>query len=1304
MSGKIDQRDTTQRAYTARLELISDSRSARRNLARSHVLHNRLARTVQEFYLMLRAAAGPAEVERLVAEALAGEKEEVRAAALARARATAAMFWFVPEVGHPERFMYVVATQDLETALRAHLDGTGVDVDAWVDAAMIGLGAPLREGAVWVDRRRALGDLQRMLREIAGITLTDADAMEEIARECWVGSLDTDGTWVSALTANGEIKTPTNVSWATRILARGKALKDWGTLRERLPVVLDMPAVVEAVTLADLEKAFPGEGPLSQRIADAIGLTQESDLKSISKKLSGLAPATALRRFLNEKLGSARKSERPASADAIRDAMLWLRPELANDAIITVQMVNVAVSAAYRRVRQHTTSVRARYDERVEAISNAAEVEVNEAVLDVVVRWENATSTHMGDARFGDRQLRGITDVLKAWSKAKGADKDPRLLRAIARDVGARIDRSLDYVFIDLLASFHAEHRPSPKTLEAELKAIRDAREAERRLASLKAVACSMIDPARSPEYVKYGNSQWTVSLSTTGTSGLGQITMEVVGGAGRERVEALWRSQRIGREILAGNTLGDEPVSRLTRQGLAAAGTNHWAVRAPFKNTSAATWQWGTALTPARSALEALAPCVPLDPAAWTDARINQEFVPALERMDWSLTFSIPIERIGPGHKDLAARGLSARDGSIGGHWTADKRALRLARLGGLRVLAVDSGVRTPASVAVLETLSASSLVEICRAAGVPAPADTDVNVKVAGHTYCRLAAGDEIQDKAHPAVWARIEGFANISEEKPRKESRPQHLVEMHRIEKEIGVRSTVLERVAIAGKLDHKRMNLVVQHLGHPFVAPADARPLHSRDRIDHLSALIRSARSYHKLHQRIARALRYLLGNHNPAATHIGGFDLAIHDPRAVGLHAFHKEVASWQMQDSTDWSAAFDRMIGDREIPEPDDVVGWDRLVRSVGDKAIAGLAAECLALWRVRDERWNTQWLPRIRQLVLPSGRRIACGGSAPERIEVLRDLKSLSRGIRCTSSPDVPVKEAPPPGRLEKGLLRMIAAGTLNHRRTIASRIVGCALGSDPARKGPPCHWIVVEKLDMKTSRGAERRQNRFRATWGVHSLMTQLEQAADLHGVYMTDVIAAGTSQRHALTRRPVIRFHQRRPEWVIGRQRPRYVTQAVWDSILSSWDETTRTWTVNGNSWARTGSKWLPLQPGKKEPPPIRVPDTQGASVADVVTGAAFGADLNAAVNIGLRALQDPEWLEGILYVPATRGISWTPRFLSALDVYEDGALHRWEPFGAKEWMRYEEYRKLAADHANDWLRLQAAPANLLDTWAA
>jgi hypothetical protein len=271
--------------------------------------------------------------------------------------------------------------------------------------------------------------------------------------------------------------------------------------------------------------------------------------------------------------------------------------------------------------------------------------------------------------------------------------------------------------------------------------------------------------------------------------------------------------------------------------------------------------------------------------------------------------------------------------------------------------------------------------------------------------------------------------------------------------------------------------------------------------------------------------------------------------------------------------------------------------------------------------------------------------------------------------------------------------LLDVIAQLREQRSKQLASRIIEAALGVGrehlmPTRKRPDkkcwcgevhhnkktpkrpgdrqydaCHAIIIERLDnYKPDEVRTRRENRMLAAWRKAELKKRLREGCELHGLHLRDVPAGYTSRQDSRTGAPGIRCEDLavdeflrdpsgEPSWIVRQAVARMLDEKASESGSDPFDErferaSKEAALGKGKSLDRYVVKlygfWRNRPHSAQKT--VRLPRRGGAlfvsagSDYPAATGKGLQADINAAANIGLKAIMDPDWPGAWWYVPA------------------------------------------------------------------
>jgi IS605 OrfB family transposase len=341
----------------------------------------------------------------------------------------------------------------------------------------------------------------------------------------------------------------------------------------------------------------------------------------------------------------------------------------------------------------------------------------------------------------------------------------------------------------------------------------------------------------------------------------------------------------------------------------------------------------------------------------------------------------------------------------------------------------------------------------------------------------------------------------------------------------------------------------------------------------------------------------------------------------------------------------------------------------DRWVDDDGTPALDDGTSTRLSIGWYAELRRLTDWIMGRR---LPgatnNGWRENVGGLSLTRIATMKSLHQLHKAFAMRAKPDKP-RGAPEKGESNAGVAQSIldAMEKMREQRVkqIASRIVEAALGvgierervwDDVKKKwrypkrprgllyhvdeqgvahGDPrfktCHAVVIENLtNYRPEETRTRRENRQLMSWSSSKVKKYLSEGCQLYGLHLREVQANYTSQQDSRTGAPGMRcadvpVHEfmtarwwRKQINAAKKKRDEKKGGDARDRYLLDLDE---------HCGKVPQEKW-------KDQRALRIPNKGGEVFVSANPHSAVAkglqADLNAAANIGLRALLDPDFL--------------------------------------------------------------------------
>lgn len=555
-------------------------------------------------------------------------------------------------------------------------------------------------------------------------------------------------------------------------------------------------------------------------------------------------------------------------------------------------------------------------------------------------------------------------------------------------------------------------------------------------------------------------------------------------------------------------------------------------------------------------------------------------------------------------------------------------------------------------------------------------------------GHTltviYRRIGADRLPDGSRHPAPWARLDRQFLIKlqgEETCARKASNDEIWDVHEMEAGVGRAAPLIDRLAAAGWAESSKakpgnrmeaMNHWRQRGWQPTAGTPSGREANPEGwrgealSVDELmSSAVRSLRLGLRRHGDRAR-IAYLM---TAGDGDVPGGERETRDKDGPTKKSLRALLLWHALFRNTDWRDDDARELWERHIrnlpgyTEPTDLsdearsasgrAGRTRAEEALRDAATAlsangplreHLHAEWERRWAAEDEAWRPRLL-RFRKWVLPRGKSArnaairGAGGLSLTRLATITEFRrKVQVGFYTRQRPDG--TRAVMPERFGQKSL-----DTLEHLREqrvkqLASRIAEAALGvgrvrrdkgRDPARPvervDEACHAVVIENLThYRPEETRTRRENRQLMSWSSSRVKKHLTEACELHGLLLQEVSAAYTSRQDSRTGAPGMRCQDvpvaefmRDSFWQekAGRAANRDPGGGAAEAYLACLNQL----------WAsRKEDEW-------KRATALRIPRKGGeifvSAHAESPAARGLQADLNAAANIGLAALLDPDW---------------------------------------------------------------------------
>ncbi len=1203
---------TTQRAYTLRLTGTPD---AMRALWATHAMFNRATAAFADLLLTIRAGLPPQACE---------SAEDKRFA-----RCLLALCWLTVESDQAEDH-HRLERGNVVSALRDELLLSGLDgptADEWLADCRPSLEAAIGDNRCWVNRRRKFKELHTELGLEAPIPDDEAarflcDILDVTAQDLLHRPKNPDDpnrTRETAREFRQKARNWLSQNWGDK--PKNDLRKSVDGLRAMLATDLDACAGRFPSALFALLLEAIGENPQSgdplRDIAAALGWKSGAPNKArvqlkalLNTDLLSQEDCARTRTKLADQLAAHTKK-----LSSVQDKSNWswlpsLRPYIERHIGAPYRLhrdhtgeFGAALDHALRRISSYHSWIRRRELERSKFDEEARQVQgIDPQALHWLEEYRERCGQETGSAEpipLRARAIQGWNEVVAAWSDPKCATPEDRI-RAV-RELQEDVEKWGDTRLFENLAREDAEPvwRPGGAPDDSILNRYVKATSAESRRARFLVPAYQKPDANAHPVFCEFGKSRWNVAFDIHAGARDGdakrKLSLELWDGEALRKFQFRWQSKRLARDLAIDDAGQDEArpgVSRADRLGRAAAGAEP---EQPVRVLGLYEQEeWNARLQAPREQLE--------------DAQDG-----AAHPLGWFITFSPKLrpQPNGPYPKLAAALGAPANGRT-------------LPHVPGLRILSVDLGHRVAAACAVWETVSASGVADLAIAAG-QAPPD-------ASAIHHRLNSGGRnwVYRRVGEHLWARLE--------------------------RQFVIRLQGEDRCPRKIKPGEKeKWSEHLKKLGFQGQPPTSNRvTVWMRDFLFQLRRAI--AR-----HARIAGACNQL---HAEWQLHPGG--------RATKADAAYRKnarldgiVECFLLAGQPDWDNEFLLSALKAHIPEEaltDALILAANPIRRAKKTQIAEHLRQALdeigdpgadELSRRLERHWNRtetamrealrfakQWLmPRPSQVENLSEIRGA-GGISLDRISNLVEMRKLQKSFVARQRPGDPqVADAgdgtghvvPSTVAEHFGQRSLLAVERLreNRAKQLASRICAAALGLDKDLKSrpgdptfAPCHAVVTEFLDYYRPKDTRlRSENRRLMSWTSARIKKYLQDACELNGQRFHQVGAAHTSRQDSRTGAPGMRCRLVDPRG----------SNAFWQSQLRQAQKSEdrdvnpkHLYVLAANAIGQRTS------PGTKLS--IVFPDGQGPFFLSASSQQGVGlihADLNAAANIGLRAVMDPDW---------------------------------------------------------------------------
>ena len=1027
------------------------------------------------------------------------------------------------------------------------------------------------------------------------------------------------------------------------------------------------------------------------------------------------------------------------------------------------------VSLAHTWIKR-AEAERRRFEEDARRMANVpASVK---AWLDRFCLERSGVSGALEPYRIRRRAVDGWDKVVRAWAKCASEAERAGAVGVVQAECQANDEKFGDIQLFEALADDDAPcvwHKDGDLAKSPDPQPLMDyvlATDAEFKKRHFKVPAYRHPDALLHPVFCDFGKSRWDIRFAVheagknagrkkknmTQHDNPHALSMTLWTGSAVEPEPSLrWQSKRLTHDLALGEDNHDDgarEIARADRLARAAAG-----VRADGAVSIAGIFKqedWNGRLQAPRAQLDAIARRVAEH--GW-DAKAKQ----MRDHLRWLITFSAKLQPSGPwvdyatGVPDNAvAKPFVSRKGDYAvRHQGNDAREghakLVLSRLPGLRVLSVDLGHRYAAACAVWETLSTEQVKAACLAAGHKSPGDGDLylHLKNGKRTVVyRRIGGDsieavdegtgEVKTVSHLAPWARLDRQFLIKlqgEDEEARKASPAEVAAVQELENAVGRE-------------------------------PLDRRSL----RVDDLmSETVRTMRLALQRHGRRARIAFNLTASKKRLP---GGREEALTDEGRVALLA--DTLADWYALFTgkgwgnewakEQWESHIRPLLQGAALPQaPEDAEATPKARKKYRAdltenlKPIAESLAKNASLCRKLHCAWATHWrendvilqkrLRWLRDWILPRGKKAKdfrairrVGGLSLTRIATIKSLYQVQNAFHMRPEPEDLRKNIPSKGDdalldFGRSILDVMEHMREQRVKQLASRIAEAALGigrmkrfeggKDPkrprARVDQPCHAVVIENLThYRPEETRTRRENRQLMTWSSSKVKKYLAEACQLNGLHLREVQAGYTSRQDSRTGAPGVRCQDvpvkefmQSPFW------RKQVAQAERKQAEGKGDARERflcdlnaKWKDKSEAeWKNAGAARIPLKGGELF---VSAKPCGCCDRKDRKGTAGLQADLNAAANIGLKVLADPDWPGKWWYVPCdpTNFKPAKDKVKGCAAISLDSSLKRAESQDAAENPRRKS-RKAGSKEStkevvNLWRDLSAKPISADDGW--
>lgn len=1241
---------TTQRSYTVALCKPELGTKAWKALAATHIGMAKGAKACGDTLLNMAAGIAPHAIEELGF----GGAEAVR-----NARRMLTLTWFdvESEDGSPREF--AVPVEELPQKLRDHLISAGLDreeADSWLEDCQDVFTTPIREDSCWVDRRSSFEAMKARL---------SVDISQNDIEDFCFGQFAVLGSLKDYLT-----------------------IPDYDSLQSGS--ISDAPSKIQAARNMLSSRLGAGKGSDTAAMADAYELIsraleelpsgehcpKDEFRRAIELELDDSMPDTSFEEFVNSKIKGAGRptatAQRVEAALACKEFIPWsqiealigkasgdARKQRAKvglkghrsyfDAIITELEKETGIpypaegnqtparnwysclfDHAARGVSAHHTWVKRAESTRNATYTNREEFEaLPEKARAFLSEYERERGLSLGAVEPYIIRRKAITgwtkDRAKQLHNAESAEERIGILKE-AQSQADMGDMTLliDLMSDDALCAWHdVDGKPTEKILEVWAKH----QELERERLHFKTPSYRHPDHLLHPVFADFGKSRPEATFTFGESLEQRTVTLMLMDGGGFSRFTFHWNSKRL---------INDFDFSALEKEGKAAA----CAMTTRFSNSleeerkprlmlakamkKPVVSDVGTRLQLTRASLERC-------------AKRQNDTLENPDELDWFLSLALNIKPAPLTPKALLAQTKERKDENKTRESALSK--LRYSRILGLTFMGVDLGHRKAASCSVWKTCSAKEIEQLCIEAGHKTPDEGTLHLTLdcadRRISARRISADTLPSGEQHPAPWAILQREFAIELPGAREEE----------------------QRAATKNELSF---------LASPYatgVRPHSAKTKKGvhRTTSEAQYAAVDAIRRDVKQHASMASFIHLI---RSKTVTEPGGNEILLSDDELA--KAVEKRL---------------EKELGNK-YAKPAQWV--ENLPRSNNPSACAHILCTEREYIDALEKQWEEDdgnirralrtlrnWI--FRGIEPYSDSRKACNGVGGLSLNRIATMQMAYQLVRSFSMRPFPTDARRGIAMAERGELAELGRRMSVHVNTmreqlakhVASRIVEAALGLGgnqnarekrnaciPGDRFQPCDLIVIENLtNYRPEQTRSRVENRRIMQWASARVGEMLRDECEIYGIALYETPAAYTSRQDSRTGLPGFRFKEVPVSAFVDERgycragidkalssdcenERRFYSELLkrWNKERGEWDEPLRSektiWTMKNGVWiSKNGA---PLKKGMTPQPIPIVANGAELFMASADEGVLkIQADINAAGNIALRGVTDPDW---------------------------------------------------------------------------